>query len=61
MMEARSDMPKNFNIPNQPDILASSEHHFSKKGLVELLPGIDSYMRHVVSMVAVNLMIVPPR
>ena len=43
-------MPKNFSIPDQPNIRASSEDYFSKKGLIEIPPSIDSNVCHVVTM-----------
>ena len=59
MIEARSDMPKNFSIPNQPNVPASSEHHFSREWLIEIPSGIDSNFCHVVTLRPINLKVIP--
>ena len=59
IIEARSDMPKNFSIPNQPNVPASSEHHFSKERLIEVPSGIDSNFCHVVTLRPINLKVIP--
>ena len=59
MIEARSDMPKNFSIPDQPNIPGSSEDHFSKKGLIEIPPSIENNVCHVVTMRPIYLKIIP--
>ncbi|EMS62304.1 hypothetical protein TRIUR3_10914 [Triticum urartu] len=55
MIEAGSNMPKDFCIPDQPNIPASSEHHLNKERLVEILFGIDYNFSHVGTLRPINL------
>ena len=52
-------MPEDLSIPDDPDIPASNEHHFSEEGLPKTPASIKNQMSHGVTRRPINLQIVP--
>ena len=52
-------MPEDLSIPDDPDIPASNEHHFSEEGLPKTPSSIKDQMSHGVTRRPINLQIVP--
>ena len=52
-------MPEDLSIPDDPDIPASNEHHFSEEGLPKTPASIKDQMSHGVTRRPINLQIVP--
>ena len=50
---------ENFGIPDDPNIPASNEHHFSEEGLPKTPASIKDQMSHGVTRRPINLQIVP--
>ena len=53
------DMLETFSILDQPDIPPCSEHHFSKEGFIDRLPGPLGNVSHVRAIALINLHICP--
>ena len=58
-IESSSLMPEDLSVPDDPDIPASNEHHFSEEGLPKTPASIKDQMSHGVTRRPINLQIVP--